>query len=213
MFIQCAPEFAGCDKVPCCGEDLTCTQLNDGTHQCLDQRVCQDEWMTCDNGKECCDGLTCLTNFVKGTKDCRKMPGCMPILDDCSKVGCCGNLKCMDLPGGGKQCQDVPGCWAKKNKDCSIIPCCDGFTCVTEGEQQLCKKLPKCVKLGKSCEWAPCCEDANNPRECAEVTDERGNKGKQCRLVPGNAEVFIFNDINANGRYQSCQTRQSISIY
>ena len=196
---QCAPEFGSCDRLGCCGE-LTCTELNDGSHQCLDQRVCQDEWMTCEGGKECCDGLTCLNNWNKGTKECRKLPSCMPKLDDCSKVGCCGSLKCMDLPDGGKQCQDVPGCWKHQNKDCSQVPCCDGLTCVdVSPEQSLCKKLPQCMRLGQDCKWQKCCENEENPIQCVEVLDPLGETAKQCKYVPGNVEVRVWNDINGDG--------------
>ena len=122
--------------------------------------------------------------------------------DDCSLVSCCGSLKCMDHPSGRKQCQDVPGCWPHQSKECSDTPCCDGLTCVLKhGEKQLCKHLPPtCLKqVGQSCEYVPCCKNEKNPRECVEVTDKLGNKGKQCCLVPGDTEISVWNGLNANG--------------
>lgn len=194
--MSCAPEMGNCADLGCC-EGLTCTELNDGNHLCLDDRVCQDEWMSCTE-KDCCDGLVCLSNG-KGGKQCRKLPQCMKEWDDCTMVGCCGKLTCVDRPDGGKRCEDRPSCWDRQWRDCTEIPCCDGLTCITKNERNVCAKLPECVKLGKSCEWSPCCEDAENPTVCTDVIDSKGRQAKQCRLVPGDVEVRVFNDVNANG--------------
>jgi hypothetical protein len=123
----------------------------------------------------------------------------MKELDDCSMVGCCGNLKCVDTPIGIKQCQDLPTCWNKNGKDCSETPCCDGLTCIKKNERNVCATLPECVNMGRSCEWSPCCENEENPTQCVDVVDKKGRPGKQCRLVPGDVEVRVFNDVNANG--------------
>lgn len=55
------------------------------------------------------------------------------------------------------------------------------------------------MRLGKSCEWSPCCEDNVNPMECVDVVDENGHQGKQCRYIPGEAQISVWNDLNSNG--------------
>ena len=156
--------------------------------------------MSCDSKEDCCDGLHCIPNNRSG-KQCRKLPTCMKNWDDCSVVGCCGKLKCVhNEKRGTKQCRDIPGCWNRQNKDCSNTPCCDGLTCIKgKDDRQLCKKLPKCQRLGRSCEYVKCCDDANKPMQCVEVKDKKGRLAKQCRLAPGDVEVFVWDDLNANG--------------
>ncbi len=106
----------------------------------------------------------------------------------------------MDIGDGGKQCQEVPGCWKQQWKDCSTIPCCNGLTCIKKDGRDVCAKLPECVSLCQSCEWSPCCSnDKRGPLQCVDMQDDQGRQGKQCRLVPGFADVLVFNNINANG--------------
>jgi len=158
-----------------------CVQLNDGSKQCRDLRVCQLKWMKCDDNNLCCQGLRCLDNVARGIKQCHKLPQCMKKWDDCSIVGCCGSLRCMDIGDGGKQCQEVPGCWKQQWKDCSTIPCCDGLTCIKKDSRDVCTKLPECVSLCQSCEWSPCCSnDKRGPLQCVDMQDDQGRQGKQC---------------------------------
>lgn len=176
-----------------------CVETNDGTKQCRDERVCQEEWMGCDD-KDCCDGLVCLGNENRGVKQCRKISQCMRVLDDCSMAECCDALRCVTTSNGGKQCQDIPDCWDQQWKDCSQTPCCDGLTCINHEGRDVCRRLPKCVKMGKSCQHSPCCDDdERGPLECVEVHDSLGHTDMQCRLKPGEAEVLVFRDLNTNG--------------
>ena len=156
--------------------------------------------MSCNENNDCCDNSVCMENKNTGIKQCRKLPSCMKQWDDCSIVGCCGNLKCVEQ-GKSKQCMDVPDCWNRQNKDCTTIPCCGGLTCVQDLEgRNLCKKLPTCVQKNRNCLWSPCCDDPLNPLQCVEVTDKKGRQTKQCQLAPGGAEIRVFDDVNGNGK-------------
>ena len=193
--------FGSCKDLGCCA-GLSCTELNEDLSLCLeDDATCQDEWMSCD-GKACCEGLECLENRL-GALQCRRLHQCSEKFDDCSVVGCCGTLTCMDDGSGWKHCDDIPDCWDKENKDCSLAPCCDGLTCVEDDGRSLCKNLPDFVALGESCMWVPCEENASLPLECVDVVDEEGHEDKQCRAQPGSARVFVFDDINSNGKHDA----------
>jgi len=167
---------------------MTCTELQDGSSMCMQDLVCQEEWMSCGDGRDCCDGLTCLNNR-KGGKQCRKLPSCMPVWDDCSVIGCCGSLQCKIQDDGSKQCRDTPGCVSRR-KDCSETGCCAGLTCIEKDDRQYCERLPTCVRQGQSCKYTPCCsDDPRKPLQCVDVMDDAGREAKQCRLVPGQIEV------------------------
>jgi len=160
---------------------------------------CSDEWVSCSVDEDCCDSNLCLED-QRGGKSCRRLPFCAANWDDCSQVGCCGGLLCVDNGFGGKACKGVPDCWNEENGDCSVAPCCPGFTCVQEDDISLCKDLPDFVGLGQSCKYSKCV--AGEKLECIHV-GSCGFEDKQCRLQPGDIEVFVFNDLNSNGVQES----------
>lgn len=104
----------------------------------------------------------------------------MPEFDECSVVGCCDGLTCVNTILG-KQCQNRPACHTEKWRDCSEVPCCDGLQCVPFEGRKVCAAPWKCMPENEDCAFSPCCENGDRPLECVASTDTEGAEVKSCK--------------------------------
>ncbi len=167
----CNPTGGECDESSCCGNV-----------QCVDYGGNAGKFCGGDMTVSYCQAH-CFNSFIpRSTSSHKKFVAttqCSPEFGNCARLGCCGDMTCVELNDGSMQCRKELLCQEEWMSCGSDSDCCDGTICLNntvKGVKQ-CRKLPTCMKNLDDCSLVGCCGSL----KCTTLS----NGAKQCRDQPG----------------------------